>query len=64
YPVNGAVAIACDGSIDATIYNVSGQLVETREAIKGSAQIELPQGIYIVKALQAGNVTTRKVIIR
>ncbi|MDC0584782.1 T9SS type A sorting domain-containing protein [Bacteroidales bacterium] len=64
YPVNGAVAIECDGSANATIYNVSGQLVETIEAISGSSQIELPEGIYIVKAVQAGNVTTRKVIIR
>ncbi|MDC0584655.1 BspA family leucine-rich repeat surface protein [Bacteroidales bacterium] len=64
YPVSGNVAVACDVLSNVSVYSVSGQVVKEHIKVAGQALIPLQPGIYVIKAIQDGKVTTEKVIIR
>ncbi|MDC0584780.1 hypothetical protein OAO55_03520 [Bacteroidales bacterium] len=64
YTVDNSIAIECDARANVTVYSVAGKLVKELNDIEGHARIFLPQGIFIVKAVQDGNVIMEKVIIR
>ncbi|MDC0584653.1 T9SS type A sorting domain-containing protein [Bacteroidales bacterium] len=64
YPVSGNVAVACDELSEVSVYSVSGQVVKEHIKVTGQALIPLQPGIYVIKAIQDGKVTTEKVIIR
>lgn len=60
---HGAAVINCAGDATASIYNVQGAAYGT-VSVNGTATVELPAGLYLIKMAGAEGTKTFKVVVR